>query len=146
MGTAFTQSSNSLFSITTPLGKDKVLLRGFRGSEGMSRLFRFELDLLSEDQGITFTDIVGKNVTISVQQADGTPRYFNGVISRFGQGSAEGVFASYHKVQFFWDQLGKKDENSFLLDSRGARLGGQAVGHHLHSAHRPGSDGGFSGR
>ena len=71
MGAAFTQSSNSLFSITTPLGKDKVLLRGFRGSEGMSRLFRFELDLLSEDQGITFTDIVGKNVTISVQQADG---------------------------------------------------------------------------
>ena len=68
------------------LGADKLLLKGFRGSEGISRLFRFELDLLSEDQNIDYTQIIGKSVTISLKQADGTPRYFNGVISRFGQG------------------------------------------------------------
>ncbi len=117
MGTAFTQSSNSLFSITTPLGQDKVLLRGFRGSEGMSRLFRFELDLLSEDQGITFTDIVGKNVTISVQQADGTPRYFNGVISRFGQGAAEGVFATYHAEMVPWLWFLTRDANCRIFQN-----------------------------
>jgi type VI secretion system secreted protein VgrG len=117
MGTAFTQSSNSLFSITTPLGQDKVLLRGFRGSEGMSRLFRFELDLLSEDQGITFTDIVGKNVTISVLQADGTPRYFNGVISRFGQGAAEGVFATYHAEMVPWLWFLTRDANCRIFQN-----------------------------
>jgi type VI secretion system secreted protein VgrG len=96
MVTNFTQSANSLFQITTPLGKDKLLLRGFRGSEGISRLFRFELDLLSEDASIDYTAIIGKPVTISLQQADGTPRYFNGVVSRFGQGAAKGPFATYH--------------------------------------------------
>ena len=54
MATSFAQGEASLFTITTPLGKDKLLLRGFRGSEGMSRLFRFELDLLSEDPSIQF--------------------------------------------------------------------------------------------
>ena len=32
----------------------------------MSRLFRFELDLLSEDPSIDYTQIIGKSVTISM--------------------------------------------------------------------------------
>ena len=102
MGTSFAQSDTSLFKIDTPLGKDKLLLKGFRGSEGMSRLFRFELDLLSEDPGISYTDIIGKSVTISLKQADGTPRYFNGVISRFGQGGSDEVFTTYHAEMVPW--------------------------------------------
>jgi type VI secretion system secreted protein VgrG len=102
MGTSFVQAEASLFTITTPLGKDKLLLKGFRGSEGMSRLFRFELDLLSEDSGIKYTDIIGKSVTISLKQADGTPRYINGVISRFGQGGADVHFTTYHAEMVPW--------------------------------------------
>src|SRR5208283_4051262 len=102
MGTSFEQAESSLFTITTPLGKDKLLLKGFRGSEGMSRLFRFELDLLSEDTGIKYTDIIGKSVTISLKQADGTFRYFNGVISRFGQGGADNNFTAYHAEMVPW--------------------------------------------
>ena len=85
-GRALYTAKTSLFTFTTPLGQDKLLLKGFQGSEGISRLFRFELDLLSEDPGIAYTQIIGKSVTITLTQADGTPRYFNGVISRFGQG------------------------------------------------------------
>ncbi len=99
---SFAQGETGLFTIDTPLGKDKLLLKGFRGSEGISRLFRFELDLLSEDNSITFTDIIGKNVTITVKQADGTPRYFNGVISRFGQGGSDETFTSYHAEMVPW--------------------------------------------
>jgi type VI secretion system secreted protein VgrG len=96
MGTTFKQSGTSLFQITMPdVGASPLLLRSFRGSEGISRLFRFELDLLSENQSIDYTKVIGKPVTISVNQADGKPRYFNGVISRFGQGAAEGPFATY---------------------------------------------------
>lgn len=97
MGTTFSQSKYGLFQITTPdVGASPLLLRSFRGSEGISRLFRFELDLLSENQSIDYTTIIGKNVTISLMQASGTPRFFNGIISRFGQGAAEGPFATYH--------------------------------------------------
>ncbi len=102
MGTSFVHGETSLFTLTTPLGKDKLLLKGFRGSEGISRLFRFELDLLSEDPSIDFTQIIGKNVTIAVTQADGTPRYLSGVISRFGQGGADETFTSYHAEMVPW--------------------------------------------
>jgi type VI secretion system secreted protein VgrG len=102
MGSSFAQGETGLFTIDTPLGKDKLLLKGFRGSEGISRLFRFELDLLSEENSISFTDIIGKNVTITVKQADGTPRYINGVISRFGQGSSDETFTSYHAEMVPW--------------------------------------------
>ena len=102
MGTSFVQGDTSLFSIDTPLGPDKLLLKGFRGSEGISRLFRFELDLRSEDPGIPLADIIGKNVTLTLKQVDATPRYFNGVISRFGQGVSEERFTSYHAEMVPW--------------------------------------------
>jgi uncharacterized protein involved in type VI secretion and phage assembly len=41
-----------LLAIDTPLGKDVLLLQGFTGQEGVTQLFRFDLDLLSEDASI----------------------------------------------------------------------------------------------
>jgi type VI secretion system secreted protein VgrG len=102
MATSFIHGQTALFEIDTPLGKDKLLLKGFRGSEGISRLFRFELDLLSENSDIKYTDIIGKNVTISLKQADGKSRHFNGIISRFGQGGADETFTTYHAEMVPW--------------------------------------------
>src|SRR5579883_2119989 len=79
---AYTQEGK-LISVSTPLGEDTLLLQGLSGVEGISRLFSFHLELLSENDSISFTDIVGQNVTISVELADGRERYFNGYVSRF---------------------------------------------------------------
>ncbi|NVN91639.1 MAG: type VI secretion system tip protein VgrG [Desulfuromonadales bacterium] len=81
---------NRLIAIDTPLGKDVLLLAEFHGSEGISRLFSFELNLVSENHNISFADIVGKNVTLSIILADASVRYLNGVISRFAQGRGGG--------------------------------------------------------
>jgi type VI secretion system secreted protein VgrG len=70
-------------SIETPLGKEAVLLSSFVGHEEISRLFHFELDLLSDKDNLDPKGIVGKNVTFTVQYADGEWRYFNGFVSRF---------------------------------------------------------------
>ena len=91
-----------LFKIDTPLGEDVLLLRGFRGTEGISRLFNFQLDLLSEDPSIAFPDIIGKNVTISLKQPDQSYRYINGIISRFGQEATEEQFTSYTAEMVPW--------------------------------------------
>jgi len=91
-----------LFKIDTPLGKDVLLLRGFQGSEYISRLFRFELDLLSENSSISFPDIIGKNVTLSLKQPDGSYRYLNGIISRFAQHATEERFTSYSAEMVPW--------------------------------------------
>ena len=91
-----------LFKIDTPLGKDVLLLRGFKGTEGISRLFSFALDLLSENSSISFSDIVGKNVTISLKQPDGSYRYLNGIISRFAQHATGEEFTSYSAEMVPW--------------------------------------------
>ncbi|NVN91643.1 MAG: type VI secretion system tip protein VgrG [Desulfuromonadales bacterium] len=99
---------NRLIAIDTPLGKDVLLLAGFRGSEGISRLFSFELNMVSENHNISFADIVGKNVTVSILLADASERYFNGVISRFAQGRGGGDrggdprFSSYRATMVPW--------------------------------------------
>ncbi len=58
-------------------------MRSFtEGTEEMSRLFTYELDLLSEKDSLVAKSIVGKNVTFSVQYHDESC-YFNGFVSRF---------------------------------------------------------------
>src|ERR1039458_6558883 len=80
---------NRLIAVATPLGDDVLLLQGLTGNEGMSRLFRFDLDLLSEKNSVSFKDVVGQNVTIRVTLGDNTPRYFNGFVSRFAQSGSD---------------------------------------------------------
>ncbi|HMF36073.1 MAG TPA: contractile injection system protein, VgrG/Pvc8 family [Isosphaeraceae bacterium] len=82
----YTQAERTL-SVTSPLGPDVLLLQGFSGTESISRLFSYQLELASENDEITPQDIVGKNVTWSVSQIDEAPRYFNGFVCRFIAGA-----------------------------------------------------------
>jgi type VI secretion system secreted protein VgrG len=82
--------------VNTPLGADAFLLRSFSGGEGMSRLFRFRLDLLSEQNDVAFADLVGESVSFGVQLADGESyRWFNGIVSRFALTGDEGRYSVY---------------------------------------------------
>ena len=105
----FTQE-NRIIEIITPLGKDELLLTGFNGQEGISRLFQFDLRMMSENRSIKFEDIVGKKVTVKVLLPDGEPRHINGVISSFAQGGSSmledgdkpTVFSHYHATMIPW--------------------------------------------
>jgi type VI secretion system secreted protein VgrG len=98
---SFTQE-NRLIAVATPLGDDILLLQGLTGNEGMSRLFRFDLDVLSEKNSISFKDIVGQNVTIRITLGDNTPRYFNGFVSRFAQSGSDVRFTHYQMEVVPW--------------------------------------------
>ncbi len=98
---SYTQA-NRRIAISTPLGQDTLLLRGFTGSEAISQLFHFDLDLLSENQSIKFQDLVGKNVTLRIFDADGAERHWNGFISRFSQGSQDRRLAEYRAQMVPW--------------------------------------------
>jgi type VI secretion system secreted protein VgrG len=93
---------NRLIAIDTPLGKDVLLLQGFTGREGISRLFSFHLDLASEKDSISFKNIIGQNVTIRVTEADNSPRYFNGFVSRFAQSGSDLRFTHYQMEVVPW--------------------------------------------
>ncbi len=79
-----------LIAIKSPLGKDVLLLTGFSGTEEISRLFSFELAMVSEKHDISFDAIVGQGVTVSFVLADGNSRYINGIVSSFSQGRGGG--------------------------------------------------------
>jgi len=91
-----------LITLTTPLGEDVLLLAGFSGHEAISRLFSFHLDLLTEHGPIDFTQIIGKNVTISVAQSDNTLRYFNGMVNQFAQSGSDTNFMHYQMEVVPW--------------------------------------------
>src|SRR5260370_841744 len=97
------EPKNTFLFIETPLGPNKLLLRSFTGQEAISRLFSFQLDLVSLDQNIKFDDIVGKSVTIGVNTADGkSTRFWNGVISSFSQLPNEHPLALYRADLVPW--------------------------------------------
>ncbi len=97
--------SNRLMEIKTPLGPDVLLLTSITGQEAISQLFTLQLELLAErGTKIAFDKLIGQNVTIRVNYAEGKSRYFNGIISRFSQGGRDEVFTQYRAevVPLFW--------------------------------------------
>ena len=96
---SYTQQ-HRLLGLDTPLGKDVLLLQDLTGHEGLSRLFSYELNLLAfEHSSISFQDIVGQKVTISIQLPDGTPRYINGYVSRFTQGDTDDRMFTHYRAE-----------------------------------------------
>jgi len=94
---------NRLIKLETPLGDDVLLLQGFTGSEGISRLFTFHLDLLSENDKIDFKKIIGQDVSIRILLTDGSDeRYFSGVVSRFGQAGSGTRLTNYQMEVVPW--------------------------------------------
>src|SRR6266852_3446699 len=91
-----------LMSIKSPLGKDTLLLHSFSGHEGMSQLFHFSADFLSENHSISFKDIVGKQVTLQVQHHGDDQRHWNGFVSRFACVGGDNRFSYYRAEIVPW--------------------------------------------
>jgi type VI secretion system secreted protein VgrG len=92
-----------LFSFDSPLGPDKLLVNSFRGTEELSEIYKFELELVSEDFGIDWDQIIDRNVTVGIRQRDKNVfRYFNGYINRFEPLRHEGRLAYYSAEMVPW--------------------------------------------
>jgi type VI secretion system secreted protein VgrG len=75
----------------TPLDESQLLFRSMRGTEGLSQLFEFEVDLLSPDAGIDLKSMLGKPLALEIQTAvAGSPRFLNGQVVRFAAVGREG--------------------------------------------------------
>jgi type VI secretion system secreted protein VgrG len=98
---AVTQDSRQL-KIATGLGEDFLLLQRLSAREELSGLFRYDVELWHEEAEAgdepTYIDpkkILGKAVSISLRQTDGTERFFNGIVSEFEQGGRTNRFSVY---------------------------------------------------
>ncbi len=91
----YTQQDRAM-EVTTPLGKDKLLLIGFTGQESISRLFSFHLDLIAENEtDVAFDKLLGQKITVRLDLLDGEKRHFNGICNRISQGERGEVFTQY---------------------------------------------------
>ena len=82
-------------AITTVLGKDKLLLESFTGTEALSRPFAFALTMKSSEVALDPDAIIGTLATVKVIHGDGMTRYFHGLISGFTQAGIDAEFAWY---------------------------------------------------
>lgn len=91
----YTQA-NSYLAVTTPLGADKLLLRTLHGTETISGLFHYTLEMISEDKNLSFDSIVGKSVTVSLGMRNDSTRSINGIVGRFYQAGTDRQFTTYY--------------------------------------------------
>jgi type VI secretion system secreted protein VgrG len=89
-------------SVTTPLGDDVLLLQKLTGQEGISQLFKFQLELASEKAPIRLELIIGQPVTVSMTLSDGSKRYLNGFVSQFAQTGQDAQAIYYHAEMVPW--------------------------------------------
>lgn len=106
-----TTQEGRLLRVTTPLDDDFLLIKRIRASEGLSKLFRYELELLHEENEAgdapTLVDpqqILGQKMCVSVTQDDGARRFFNGICIDLVQGNRNERFTKYSAVLVptFW--------------------------------------------
>lgn len=94
MRSGFTQAGR-LVTVATPFGADDLLVDSLRGREGLSELFRFSLVMRSTNPGLDPADIVGQDISITLQAGDAAPRHLHGVCTRFTHSGFDRDFATY---------------------------------------------------
>jgi type VI secretion system secreted protein VgrG len=97
-----TTDRNRFLKFQNPLN-DKLIVHHFSGHEGLSSLFEFHLDLLSEDNDIDFDQILGAAVTVEMETEDpNEPRYFDGYITEFRYVGGLSHFTRYQATMKPW--------------------------------------------
>jgi len=76
---------NRKIQVFTPLGENDLLFYRMEGQESLSEPFEFKLHLLSKIASIKPEDLLGELLTVRIELADGSWRFFNGYVTRFGR-------------------------------------------------------------
>ncbi|MEC4750121.1 type VI secretion system tip protein VgrG [Methylomicrobium sp. Wu6] len=82
-------------SVKTPLGENDLFLWRASGSEQLSQLFEYELDLLSEKKDIDLKQLLGKKMTVSLHLLEGGQRSLSGMVTRASRCGMMGRFYHY---------------------------------------------------
>jgi type VI secretion system secreted protein VgrG len=101
--TQLTQDNRFISISDFSLGKDTFLLTSFQGTEGISNLFEFTIEVISENLDIDPNKIVGKSATVTVKTD--ANRKFNGFVREFVLGEIKADNLREYKmvmVPWFW--------------------------------------------
>ncbi len=95
-----------LMAVTTPVGRDVLLIQDLIGHEAISTLFHYKLDLVAENTAsVPFDKLLGQKVSVSLELPDARDqRYFSGICNRVVRGGRGPELTHYHLeiVPQFW--------------------------------------------
>ena len=98
-----TTQDNRLLRISTPLGKDFLLVNKLSASEGLSEMFSVDAAFFQAERGggteptmVDASQILGKRVTGEIARGEGPSRYINGIVNRLSQGVRHVRFTFYN--------------------------------------------------
>ena len=87
--------------LETPLGKDVLVLVRFDANEGLSELFEYRIEALSEEADINFDRAIGRACTVKINTY-GSEREFNGILVEAQWLGMKNNYYSYRLVLRPW--------------------------------------------
>lgn len=96
------EQANRIVAVTSPLGGEVLVLKHLSGQEGLSQLFDYRVELLSEDDSIDFNELLGKALTLEFEAEDNENRYIHGHISHFSYSGYTDRYTTYHATLRPW--------------------------------------------
>ena len=90
--------TNRTATVSTPLGGDVLLFYQMTGTEQLSGLFEYQIDMLSTKNDIDMKAVLGKSMTVKLELGDSKFRFFNGIVTRFSQFGSLGNLVMYRAV------------------------------------------------
>ena len=146
MGEPITQD-NRLIAVMTNAGKDVLLLDGVSGVEGISRPFRFVLNLMSEVSAgnppkVVPHQLVGTSMTVKIgltTPGTGQPlgdRYLTGMCERFVQAGGNDQFAHFSATIVPWFSFLNYSTNCRIFQDKDVKsIINEVVSAHGYSGH-----------
>ncbi|WP_322082371.1 type VI secretion system tip protein VgrG [Burkholderia sp. BCC1972] len=72
---------NRVFTLDSPHGDD-LKFHTLDGSDELGRLFEFRIEALADSHSLSLKDMLGKPVTVRIEQQDQSTRYLSGIVAR----------------------------------------------------------------
>lgn len=85
-------------AVKSALADDVLVFKHMLGTEQLGRMFEFRITLASSRLDIKIGDLLGKDMTVTLDSEDGAPRHFNGIVTRFSYKGWRDGSASYEAV------------------------------------------------
>lgn len=111
-----------------------LLVNSLHAHEEVSRGFRFEVEVLSDDARIPLKMMMARMVTISLVRADGSLRYFNGYVTEFRFLRTDGGFAFYQMLLEPWLSYARLRKDNVSFHGKSVREITEAILKHYRQA------------
>ncbi len=91
-------------SVTTPLRDGELCFYRMTGTEELGRLFKYDLELVSDNPNIVLHNVIGKSITVKLTlgKSKKSYRYINGYVSHFRYLGEKSGYHLYHAVLRPW--------------------------------------------